>query len=72
MQTHPAALEDRVARLKLSIERLARFAPGAPFITNTGAHPKGDMAEAMAVTTRELKAWRPSPQTMGLRSRWSL
>jgi sugar phosphate isomerase/epimerase len=67
MQAHPAALEDRVARLKLSIERLARFAPGAPFITNTGAHPKGDMAEAMAVTTRELKALAPFAADHGVR-----
>ena len=48
MTPEPAALDERVARLRGSIERLARFAPGAPFITNVGAHPKGDMAEAMS------------------------
>ncbi len=26
-----------------------------PFITNTGAHPKGDMAEAMAIVAQQLK-----------------
>jgi sugar phosphate isomerase/epimerase len=59
MQAEPAALEDRVASLRRSIQRLARFAPGAPFIVNTGAHPKGDMAEAMAIAARELKALAP-------------
>ncbi len=54
MTPEPRAIADRVALLRGSIERLARFAPGAPFITNTGAHPKGDMADAMRVVTREL------------------
>ncbi len=50
----PQSLAERVAMLRGSIERLARFAPGAPFIVNTGAHPSGDMADAMRVVTREL------------------
>lgn len=54
MMPDPPALEDRVAALRGTIERLAKFAPGVPFITNTGAHPKGDMAEAMRVVAREL------------------
>jgi sugar phosphate isomerase/epimerase len=55
MMPDPKPLDERVACLRRSIERLGRFAPGAPFITNTGAHPKGDMAEAMTVVSRELK-----------------
>ena len=55
MMPDPKPLDERVACLRRSIERLGRFAPGVPFITNTGAHPKGDMAEAMAVVSRELK-----------------
>ena len=47
MMPQPTDLKARIAALRGSIERLARFAPGVPFITNTGAHPKGDMAEAM-------------------------
>ncbi|WP_375382639.1 sugar phosphate isomerase/epimerase family protein [uncultured Sphingomonas sp.] len=47
MMPRPTNLKDRVAALRGSIERLARFAPGRPFITNTGAHPGGDTAEAM-------------------------
>jgi len=67
MQSHPASVEDRAARFRLSIERLARFAPGAPFICNTGAHPKGDMAEAVAVAVRELKALAPIAAHHGVR-----
>lgn len=49
MMPQPTDLKARVAALRGSIERLARYAPGVPFITNTGAHPKGDTAEAMRV-----------------------
>lgn len=55
MTPDPKPLDERVACLRGSIERLAKFAPGVPFITNTGAHPKGDMAEAMKVAAEKLK-----------------
>jgi len=55
MAPHPAAIADRVACMRASIERLGRYAPGVPFITNTGAHPRGDMAEAMRIVAHELK-----------------
>ncbi len=55
MAPDPSAIADRVARMRTSIERLARFAPGAPFIVNTGAHPKGDMDDAMRVVGKQLK-----------------
>ena len=54
MTPHPDALDERVAALRGSIERLGRHTPGVPFITNTGAHPKGDMAEAMEVVATKL------------------
>ena len=54
MTLHPQALDERVAALRGSIERLGRHASGVPFITNTGAHPKGDMAEAMRVVAEKL------------------
>ena len=54
MTPDPHGLDERVACLRGSIERLGRHAPGAPFITNTGAHPKGDMAEAMRVVADRL------------------
>lgn len=55
MMPDPKPLEERVACMRKTIERLGRFAPGVPFITNTGAHPKGDMAEAMTIVSRELR-----------------
>jgi len=55
MTPEPKALNDRVAALRGSIERLGRYAPGVPFITNTGAHPWGDTAEAMKVVGQSLK-----------------
>jgi sugar phosphate isomerase/epimerase len=67
MQPDPGAVADRTARFRQSIERLARFAPGAPFICNTGAHPKGDMSDAMAVTVRELQALAPVAADHGVR-----
>lgn len=54
MAPEPLSMADRVARMRTSIERLSSFAPGAPFIVNTGAHPSGDMDDAMRVVTREL------------------
>lgn len=40
MTPDPKPLDERVKALRGSIERLGRYAPGVPFITNTGAHPK--------------------------------
>jgi sugar phosphate isomerase/epimerase len=54
MMPDPQPLDERVACLRRSIERLAAYAPGVPFITNTGAHPRGDMAEAMKVVAEQL------------------
>ena len=47
-------LNERVACLRGSIERLGRHAPVALFITNTGVRPNGDMAEAMRVVAAKL------------------
>ena len=49
MMPNPKPLDERIACLRGTIERLARYAPGVPFITNTGPHPQGDMAEAMKI-----------------------
>lgn len=54
MTPDPAGLDERCAALRGSIERLGRHAPGVPFITNTGAHPRGDTAEAMRVVGERL------------------
>lgn len=67
MMPQPKALDERVDCLRRSIERLARYTPGAPFITNTGAHPSGDMAAAMRVTERSLKLLAPIAADHGVR-----
>ena len=67
MQSDPVSVQDRAASFRRSIERLARFAPGAPFICNTGAHPRGDMGEAIAVVVKELKALAPIAAEHGVR-----
>lgn len=67
MVPKPAGADARLALLRGSIERVGRFAPGAPFITNTGAHPKGDLAEAMRVTERALRALAPVAAHHGVR-----
>lgn len=67
MVPNPEGPDARLSRLRGSIERLARFAPGAPFITNTGAHPKGDLAGAMRVTERALRELAPIAAEHGVR-----
>ncbi|RYL93380.1 sugar phosphate isomerase/epimerase [Sporolactobacillus sp. THM7-4] len=46
-QPHPERIEDRIKIFRQSIERLAPYAPGAVFVTNTGPAPKGNMVEAI-------------------------
>lgn len=67
MVPEPTRTVDRVACLRSSIERLARFAPGAPFITNSGAHSGGNMAAAMAITETELRRLAPVAADHGVR-----
>ncbi len=67
MTPEPTSLADRTAALRGTIERLGRFAPGAPFITNTGAHPRGDMAEAMRIVATQLRLLAPIAADHGVR-----
>jgi len=67
MQPSPAGIQDRIFKFRSSIEKLSRYAPGAPFICNTGAHPKGDMEEVMVVVTEALKALAPVAADHGVR-----
>ncbi len=67
MVPEPRRLEDRIAALRSTIERLGPHAPGAPFIINTGAHPTGDLDEAMRVVARELKTLAPIAADHGVR-----
>lgn len=67
MVPEPRDPATRLARLKVSIERLGRFVPGAPFIVNTGAHSAGDMAEVMRATERGLLTLAPVAAHHGVR-----
>jgi sugar phosphate isomerase/epimerase len=41
--------------------------PGAPFITNVGAHPRGDMGEAMRVVAEQLRKLAPVAADHGVK-----
>jgi sugar phosphate isomerase/epimerase len=49
MTPEPRGIDERCKALRHSIEKLGLHAQGVPFITNTGAHPRGDINEAMTV-----------------------
>jgi len=55
MQPAPQGAEARTARLRQTIERLAPYAQGCPFVVNTGAPEQGDVAGAVQLTIRELQ-----------------
>ncbi|WP_428328000.1 sugar phosphate isomerase/epimerase family protein [Mucilaginibacter sp.] len=55
MTPDPKDLGDRVSRLRSSIESLSPFAAARPFILNTGAPEKGDMAAMVKTTVLELQ-----------------
>lgn len=55
MQPEPKNLSERMARLRLSIERLSAFAAGCPFILNTGAPDKGNIDAMVKTTVIELR-----------------
>ncbi|UNX56107.1 sugar phosphate isomerase/epimerase [Georgenia sp. TF02-10] len=46
-QPKPPDRADRLAAFRASVERIAPYAPGAAFVTNTGPAPGGNMAEAL-------------------------
>lgn len=57
MKPDPQELGERAAAFRRSIARLASYGDGIPFVTNTGAPPKGNIREVMdtaAQTYREL------------------
>jgi sugar phosphate isomerase/epimerase len=55
-QPEPKPLAERLARFRDSIERLAPYAPNAPFVTNTGIPPEGDMQRVIETAVREYRA----------------
>lgn len=54
MQPQPKSLHARTARLRTSIERLAPFAPGCPFILNTGAPEGGNIQGLIDIVIKEV------------------
>jgi sugar phosphate isomerase/epimerase len=52
-QPEPKPIPERLARFRQSLERLAPFAPDAPFVTNTGIPPNGNMQEVIGTAVRE-------------------
>lgn len=67
VQPQPAGLEARTAQLRQSIERIAPFAPGTAFIVNTGAPPKGNIAEAIEEVIRQLRTLSDLAADCGVR-----
>lgn len=47
MQPQPTERSKRLARFRRTVERIAPYAPGAAFVTNTGPAPGGNTAEAI-------------------------
>ncbi len=55
-QPSPVPVPERMARFRQSVERLAPFAPDAPFVTNTGIPPDGDVQGVTETAVREYRA----------------
>ncbi len=54
-QPEPLDVGERLARFRQSVERLAPFAPGAAFVTNTGVAPGGDVQRVRDACIREYR-----------------
>lgn len=67
LQPEPHAPAERGARFREAVERIAPFAPGAPFVLNTGIAPNGHFAEAFSVLTREFRRWSDHAAEHGVR-----
>lgn len=46
-QPQPQGRRERLASFRNTVERIAPYAPGAAFVTNTGPAPQGNMADAI-------------------------
>ena len=52
-QPQPLPIGERMARFRQTITRLAPFAPGVAFVTNTGIAPDGDVQRVVDTAIRE-------------------
>ena len=55
-QPEPKPLVERLARFRQTIETLSPWAQNAPFVTNTGIPPKGNMQETLDTAARDYRA----------------
>jgi sugar phosphate isomerase/epimerase len=67
MQPEPAEPEERMARFRRSIERLASFGDNVPFVTNTGNPPNGNIREVLTRAQQEYRALADFAQDHGAR-----
>ena len=67
MQPEPKDLQERTERFRRTIERVGRFAPDAPFVSNTGPPPNGNVREVFDVATREYRALADFAEAHGVR-----
>lgn len=66
-QPEPEGVSERTDLFRRAIERISPFAPGAPFVTNTGPPPDGDLQEVFDVAAREYRGLADFAQTHGAR-----
>lgn len=55
-QPEPEGVPERLGLFRRAIERVARFAPGAAFVCNTGPPPGGNAREVLEAAGREYRA----------------
>jgi sugar phosphate isomerase/epimerase len=55
-QPEPKPIPERMARFRQTVERLAPYAPAAPFVTNTGIPPSGNVQQVFDTAVREYAA----------------
>ncbi len=66
-QPDPRDVRARVARFRATIERVAPFAPAAPFVCNTGIPPHGNIQEVYDASVRQYRALAEFAQEHGVR-----
>ncbi len=55
-QRHPGDLDERIEHFRSAIERVAGFAPGVPFVCNTGPSPGGNVIDAIETAAKEYRS----------------
>ncbi len=66
-QPEPVGIGERLARFRQTIETLALWTPGVPFVTNTGIAPDGNIQAALDTAVREYRALADFAAERGVR-----